>query len=97
MTVSITKNALNLREELASLRNQVGYHQETFWFTGTGSQTAFIMEKGWKPINVFSAGLLQKGGTGNAYTTIYDGFVWTITFAVAPALNAQVAIVGELA
>ena len=97
MTVRIGQDAKNLREELASLRNQGGYHQETFWFTGTGSQTAFVMAKCWKPINVFSAGLLQKGGTGNAYTTSYDGFVWTITFAVAPALNAQVAIIGELA
>ena len=97
MTVRIGQDAKNLREELASLRNQGGYHQETFWFTGTGSQTAFVMAKVWKPINVFSAGLLQKVGTGNAYTTSYDGFLWTITFAVAPALNAQVAIVGELA
>ena len=35
MTVYTTKPAINLREELASLRNQGGYSEQQFW-TWTG-------------------------------------------------------------
>jgi hypothetical protein len=41
MTVYIEKNALNLREELASLRNQGGYQEQKFYFDGLVTNGTF--------------------------------------------------------
>lgn len=91
MTVYIEKPATNLREELAALRAKIttGLDQQQFWFTGDGAETAFAMARGWKPLHVFNAGALQKEGSGDDYSVSYDGFTYTVNFAVAPAnLNA---------
>lgn len=87
MPVTITKPAMSLREELAALRARLAENSpETFWFSGTGAQTAYPMPRGWKPRNVFVAGLLQRPGAGEDYTVSYDGFIHTVTFFVAPAV-----------
>lgn len=87
MTVTITKPEVNLREELAALRAKVaaGGAQEAFWFSGTGAQTAFALPRGWRPKFVYVDGALRRPGTGEDYTVSIDGFIYTITFAVAPA------------
>ena len=87
MTVYIEKEAQNLREELASLRARVamGMAQEAFWFSGTGAQTAFTLPSGWKPKFVYVDGSLSRPGTGEDYTVSFDGFIYTVSFAVAPA------------
>ncbi len=87
MTVYIEKPAQNLREELAALRAKVaeGVAQEAFWFSGTGAQTAFVLPRGWKPKFVYVDGTLRRPGTGEDYTVSFDGFIYTVTFAVAPA------------
>ena len=41
MTVNITKPAINLREELASLRNQGGYSEQQFYFDGLVTNGTF--------------------------------------------------------
>ena len=64
MTVYIEKPAVNLREELASLRNQGGYRQEVFWFSGDSSTTTFSLQKGWKPKFVYVDGSLFREGSG---------------------------------
>ena len=84
MTVYIEKPAVNLREELADLRNQPRYRQQTFWYSGNSSQTDFPLPKGWKPVNVFVDGSIYRPGSGEDYTVSYDGFVYTVVFAVAP-------------
>lgn len=95
MTVYIEKPAHNLREELAQLRAQVqAQRQQPFWFTGNGTATAFALPRGWKPLHVYSAGALQKEGAGNQYAIGFDGFVYSVTFAVAPANLTAIAIVG---
>lgn len=88
MTVYIEKEAQNLREELAALRARVavGVAQEAFWFSGTGAQTAFALPSGWKPRFVYVDGALRRPGTGEDYTVGFDGFIHTVTFAVAPAI-----------
>lgn len=88
MTVYIEKEAQNLREELAALRARVavGVAQEAFWFSGTGAQTAFGLPSGWKPRFVYVDGALRRPGTGEDYTVSFDGFIHTVTFAVAPAI-----------
>ncbi len=88
MTVYIEKEAQNLREELAALRARVamGMAQEAFWFSGTGAQTAFALPRGWKPKFVYVDGALRRQGTGEDYSVSYDGFNYTVIFAVAPAV-----------
>lgn len=87
MTVTITKPAVNLREELAALRARIAADvaQEAFWFSGTGAQTSFTLPRGWKPKFIYVDGVLRRPGTGEDYTVNYDGFIYSLVFAVAPA------------
>lgn len=47
MTVSISKPSLNLREELASLRNQGGYEERQFWMDGLVTNGTFDADTNW--------------------------------------------------
>ena len=47
MTVYIEKPALNLREELASLRNQGGYQEQQFYFDGLVTNGDFATDTNW--------------------------------------------------
>ena len=48
MTVYIEKPAVNLREELASLRNQGGYQEQQFWFENSVTNGTFDTDiSGW--------------------------------------------------
>ena len=87
MTVNISKPEQNLREELAALRAKVaaGVAQEAFWFSGDGATTTFALPRGWKPKLAFVSGALKRPGTGEDYTVSYDGFIYSLVFAVAPA------------
>ena len=50
MTVYIEKTAVNLREELASLRNQGGYQEQQFYFDGLVTNGTFdVGTTGWTP------------------------------------------------
>jgi hypothetical protein len=96
MTVYIEKPAQNLREELAALRAKVtaGLEQQQFWFAADGTATDFTMSRGWKPLHVFNAGALQKEGSGDEYTVTYDGFLYTVSFNVAPTSGNDVGVIG---
>jgi len=87
MTVNISKPEQNLREELAALRAKVaaGVAQEAFWFSGDGATTTFGLPRGWKPKFTYVSGALKRPGTGEDYTVSYDGFIYSLVFAVAPA------------
>jgi hypothetical protein len=68
MTVYIEKNALNLREELASLRNQGGYQEQKFYFDGLVTNGTFDTDTtGWTNTSatlsiVGGEGLVTSGG-----------------------------------
>jgi len=95
MTISITKPAINLREKLAEFAGiKPAPEQETFWFSGDSSTTDFDLPQGWKPVNVFSDGALKRPGSGEDYTTSFDGFIYTVSFAVAPAA-VDIGIIAE--
>jgi hypothetical protein len=47
MTVYTTKPAINLREELASLRNQGGYSEQQFWFENLVTNGTFAADTNW--------------------------------------------------
>ena len=87
MTVTITKPALNLREELAALRarHAAGTVQEAFWFSGDGATTRFDLARGWKPKFVHVDGALKRPGIAEDYTVSFDGFIHSVVFSVAPA------------
>ena len=47
MTVIVSKPAVNLREELASLRNQGGYQEQQFYFDGLVTNGTFDSDTAW--------------------------------------------------
>lgn len=95
MTVTISKPAINLREKLAKVDGlNPAPRQHTFWATGDTAETSFALERGWRPVNVFVGGAIKKPGAGEDYTVSFDGFTYTVTFAVAPAA-VDIAIIAE--
>jgi hypothetical protein len=83
MTVAISKPAIDLRVELN--RGTVQYQLETFNFTGNSSLTTFALPNGWEPKFVYSAGLRRREGVGSEYTVAFDGYIYSVVFATAPA------------
>jgi hypothetical protein len=81
----VTKPAVNLRETLAELKRPAPTRRETFWTSGDTTTTVFPLEDGWKPTDVFVGGAIQRPGGGEDYTVGFDGFVYSVVFAVAPA------------
>ena len=57
----------------------------TFWFEGDNAKLDFTLPVGWEPAMVFVNGALMRDGELEDYTVKNDGFVLTISFAVAPA------------
>lgn len=94
MTVRVNKPAVNLREELADLRNPPQYYQQQFWFSADGSTTDFAMLVGWEPLHVFNAGSLQKEGSGDEYEVVYDGFIYAVSFNTAPTNGNDIGVIG---
>ena len=52
------------------------------------------MPNGWKPLHVFDAGALQKEGASDEYVVSFDGFIYTVTFNVAPGSGNDVGVIG---
>ena len=94
MTVTISKPAINLREQLTELKAQQGYEERQFWFTGDATATDSAMPRGWQPLHVFDGGSLQKEGSGDDYEVTYDGFIYTVSFDVPPASLNNIGIIG---
>jgi hypothetical protein len=94
MTVYIEKPAIDLREELTSLKAQrrgaTLLPQQTY--AGDASTTDFALPRGMKPYAVFNAGSLVREGSGDDYTVSFDGFIYTVSFAVAPGSGDDVTI-----
>ena len=67
MTVYIEKPAVNLREELASLRNQGGYQEQQFYFDGLVTNGTFDADlSGWTDT---TGNWTAGGGVANVVTT----------------------------
>lgn len=94
MSASVTQTAINLREKVAQIKIQKDTSLIPFWFLGDAATTSFILPQGFKPYAVYNAGLRVKEGTADEYTVSYDGSIYTVVFAVAPALNNDVCIDG---
>jgi len=107
MTVYTTKPAINLREELASLRNQGGYSEQQFYFDGLVTNGTFDADTtGWVVRSgcTISAvgGRLRLTATGTAamraYTTISTeiGKVYEIKITGFNLSGAQPAVYFQL-
>lgn len=94
MTVSISKPPENLHSVLNDLRSKSKYAEITFHFDGDGSATDFDIRNGYKPVYVYDDGALKKEGSGDDYEVVYDGYTYTVSFAVAPASGNDVAVIG---
>ena len=94
MGITISKPPINLREQLTELKATQGYEERQFWFTGDATATDFAMPRGWQPLHVFDGGSLQKEGSGDDYEVTYDGFIYKVSFAVAPANLNNIGIIG---
>ena len=53
--------------------------------TSAGTPTEIALQRGWKPKFVYVDGALKRPGTGEDYAVSYDGFIYSLIFAVAPA------------
>lgn len=86
MTVAITQDAKTLSDRLAESRSTFpSFAPVSFFTVGDSSATTFAVTKGFYPHMVYVAGALMRPGTGEDYTVTYDGFAYSVMFAVAPA------------
>lgn len=83
---NVTRDAINLTAEIRKLDPKPSGPpwQMLNLGTGDGSVTDFTLPKGWKPLAAIKAGSVQVEGSGNDFTVTFDGFVYTVSFAVAP-------------
>lgn len=98
MTVYISADAKNLREELASLRNQGGYEEQQFWMDGLVTNGDFASNNltGWTDNSVGTGTVVAStgaavhtgGGSGNEARmyqsmSLTHGSVYEITFTLS--------------
>lgn len=98
MTVSITKPAMKLRVYLArivGLEQRIPPRQVKVDFTADGLTDTFVLPLNYKPFLVFDGGALQREGASEDYTVTYDGFIYSVVFAVNPAAG-DVAVIAEV-
>jgi len=82
MTVLVSKPAVNLRSELASLRNQGGYQEQQFYLDGLITNGTFETTSGWNGIAAttdsqwyIDNGRLTKGGTNGTAAQIVNPLI----------------------
>ena len=94
MTAIVSKSAINLRAKLGGTAPPAS-RQEDFWTQGDDATTTFNLPSGWKPRRAFVGGALMRPDSGNDYTVSFDGFTYSVVFAVAPGA-VPICITGEL-
>ena len=52
-------------------------------YTSDGTDVAFTMPKGWKPLHVYDDGVLQREGSAEDYEVTFDGFNYYVKPTVA--------------
>ena len=92
MTVAIERPTKTLSDFILDSQSSPAEPHE-FWLVGDSSETNFSIPSGWKPKHVYVDGSLMKPGSGDDYTVSFDGFAYTVVFAVAPAA-VNIGIIG---
>jgi hypothetical protein len=88
--VDVSIPAINVREKLNQATLECAEVYEDFTFTGDSTETDFTLPNGWKPYRVYVDGSKQRKGSAEDYTVTFDGFTHTVSFAAAPANNAEI-------
>ena len=91
MTVKVTKPAVNLREELTSLRNQGGYQEQQFYFDSLVTNGDFASDTNWTKGTgwTISGGVATCDGTQTTSTDLIqtndltDGVTYAVTYTVS--------------
>ena len=94
MSVTVTQPSINIREELANLPKQQVLR--AFFFTGVTAQNTFVMLEGWKPIQVFDTGSLQREGASEAYILTVQTNLYSIVFDTSPAEGTNIDVLAEM-
>ena len=87
--MQIKKPAINLRERIAFLEAKVARlerdakEQETFIFEPSASATTITLKQGWQPIRSYTNGVRDAEGSAYDYLVTFDGYLYTLTYAVA--------------
>ena len=95
MTVYIEKPAVNLREELASLRNQGGYQEQQFYFDGLvtngtfDTDTAWTKEAGWA---ITGGAAVSTASSNNIYQNVglVSGKRYVVEFTISAYTSGSV-------
>ena len=63
-------------------------------YTSDGTDVAFTMPKGWKPLHVYDDGVLQREGSAEDYEVTFDGFNYYVkpTVATPGARNTVIGV-----
>ena len=83
MAITITRDALRLSD---TQTNPSRFKLTTHWYAGDSSQTIFSLPAGHKPFAVYVNGSRYRDGALEDYVVTYDGFTYSVTFSVAPAV-----------
>jgi len=100
MTVRIGQDAKNLREELASLRNQGGYQEQKFYFDGLVTNGTFDADTNWTKTGAtaIAAGVATMNGTsgvGLLYQNILTlGKTYYYSFTIS-AITGTLAVINN--
>jgi hypothetical protein len=91
--VDVALPAQALRSELTRLKaSPSASAEEVFDYTAAAAQTAFALPLGYSAVRVASAGLARREGAAADWQRSFDGWVETISFAVAPGAGTWVQI-----
>ena len=93
MTVYTTKPAINLREELASLRNQGGYSEQQFYFDGLVTNGTFDTDTNWTKGTgwTIGTGVASFAGGGTAPLSQNVGLVKGTAYQLAYTVSGRTA------
>ncbi len=80
--------SLSVREKLEHSTRQKS--SEDFEFQGDATTLQFPLPKGWKPKRVYVDGAKKRQGAAEDYITQFDGFVYSVVFAVAPGSGTDI-------
>jgi hypothetical protein len=89
---------MNLRAFLAravGLEKRIPPRQVKVDFSADGLTGTFTLPLKHKPFLVFDGGAIQREGSGEDYTVAFDGFLYSVVFAVNPAAG-DVTVVCEV-
>jgi hypothetical protein len=79
---TVTTTYITIRVFSSSIGQYTGVDNISV-YTSDGTDVAFTMPKGWKPLHVYDDGVLQREGSAEDYEVTFDGFNYYVKPTVA--------------